>query len=370
MLTRRHEITLSLALCTFLCAFSANAQRIITFDAPGAGQGTFGLGMTPSQVIEGFYVDGGGASHGFLRMPNGSITTFDVPQAGTGAGQGTIPESINPAGAITGYYADDTGLNHGFVRAPNGAITTFDAPGAGTAASCPPPVLCGNGTQAVSINTAGAIAGQYADTNGVFHGFLRSPDGTITTFDAPHAGTGPGQGTVITFTDGINPAGAIAGGYIDSTNVLHALVRAADGAITEFEVPGAVNGENNSGINPVGTVTSYYLDANLAFHGYVRSHDGTFTLFDLPGGGAGAFQGTEPLNINASGAIIGAIVDSGGVNHGFLRAVNGRIAKFDAPGAGTGSGQGTIPIYNNPSNAISGFVIDGNGVAHGFLRTP
>ena len=147
-------------------------------------------------------------------------------------------------------------------------------------------------------------------------------------------------------------------------------IRAAGGVITEFDVPGAANGENNSGINPVGRVTSYYLDANFAFHGYVRAPDGTFTLFDLSGGGAGPFQGTEPLNINASGAITGSVVDSAGVNHGFLRAVNGSTTKFDAPGAGAGSGQGTIPVYNNPSNAISGFVIDGNGVAHGFLRLP
>jgi hypothetical protein len=45
---------------------------------------------------------------------------------GTGPGQGTLPQSINPAGAITGYYTDASGLSHGFVRAPDGAITTFD----------------------------------------------------------------------------------------------------------------------------------------------------------------------------------------------------------------------------------------------------
>ncbi len=44
---------------------------------------------------------------------------------------------INPAGAITGFYVDPNHVNHGFVRAPDGTITTFDAPGAvnGTAPS-------------------------------------------------------------------------------------------------------------------------------------------------------------------------------------------------------------------------------------------
>jgi hypothetical protein len=370
-----------LMLVLFTCLVSAawpqaQAQTkpdIITFDAPGAGtaagQGTFGFGMTPSQTIEGEYIDGNGVFHGFLRASNGVITTFDVPGAGTGPGQGTLPQSINPAGAITGYYIDASGLAHGFLRSPDGTITTFDAPGAGSVGICSPPVICSNGTQGASINLVGAISGQYVDISVVFHGFLRSPDGTITTFDAPGAGTAAGQGTFVTFTDGINPAGAIAGGYIDANGAGHGLVRAPDGTITPFDPPGSAF-TDNSGINPVGTVTSFYADASFAFHGYVRARDGTFTLFDVSGAGTGPFQGTEPFNINASGAITGAVVDSAGVNHGFLRAVNGSITKFDVPGAGTGSGQGTFPVYNNPSNAISGFEIDGNGVAHGFLRTP
>src|SRR5260221_6154981 len=38
-----------------------------------------------------------------------------------------------------------------------------------------------------SINTAGAITGFYADANYVVHGFLRARDGTLTTFDVPGA---------------------------------------------------------------------------------------------------------------------------------------------------------------------------------------
>ena len=47
-------------------------------------------------------------------------------------------------------------------------------------------------------------------------------NGTITTFDPPGAGTGPGQGTASSL---INPAGAIAGAYIDSSNVSHGFLR-------------------------------------------------------------------------------------------------------------------------------------------------
>ena len=55
----------------------------------------------------------------------GTIITFDVP----GAVNGTVASSINAAGAITGSYFDVNFISHGFLRAPEGAFTTFDVPG-------------------------------------------------------------------------------------------------------------------------------------------------------------------------------------------------------------------------------------------------
>ena len=71
--------------------------------------------------------------------PQPTITTFDVS---TGAVFGTSPSGINPAGAITGYYCDAVTC-HGFLRAPDGTVTTFDFPGSGY-------------TQPVGINPEGA----------------------------------------------------------------------------------------------------------------------------------------------------------------------------------------------------------------------
>ena len=71
-------------------------------------------------------------NHGFVRAPDGTITTFDVPGAGTGPGQGTVPETINASGAITGWDIDANDVSHGFLRAPDGTISaTFDVPGYG-----------------------------------------------------------------------------------------------------------------------------------------------------------------------------------------------------------------------------------------------
>jgi hypothetical protein len=85
--------------------------------------------------------------HGFVRAADGTITTIDIPGAGTGGDQGTLVNTINAAGTVAGLYVDPNNVNHGFVRAADGTITTFDAPGAGTGFF--------QGTDAVSIDAAG-----------------------------------------------------------------------------------------------------------------------------------------------------------------------------------------------------------------------
>src|SRR5205809_325616 len=155
----------------------------------------------------------GGTNDGVLNFsntrllgPQPTITTFDAPGAGTGPGQGTIAFAINPAGTISGRYADAGGATHGILRAPDGTITTFDAPDAGTGP--------GQGTFVFTgfcLNPAGVIAGSSLDASDVYHGVLRAPDGTITTFDVPGAGTGPFQGTLPL---AINQTGSIRGSYI------------------------------------------------------------------------------------------------------------------------------------------------------------
>ena len=149
--------------------------------------------------------------HGFLRGPDGKIAVFDAPGADLGGNfNGTFPQSINLWGSITGYYITTDGL-HGFVRTFDGHITTFNDP-AGTVVTFP-----------TSINALGAIAGEFVDTNNVVHGFVRSPSGAFVTIDAPDAGSviGSGQGT---FCQGINLQGAVTGIYFDKDNGGHGFV--------------------------------------------------------------------------------------------------------------------------------------------------
>jgi hypothetical protein len=100
-----------------------------------------------------------------------------------------------------------------------GAFTTFDAPSAGTGA--------GQGTIPFGVNTSGAITGWYIDEVNVFHGFVRDRRGAIVEFDVPGAGTGPGQGPNVY---SIAPNGTVAGFYFDSGNAVHGFVREAPGA--------------------------------------------------------------------------------------------------------------------------------------------
>ena len=62
---------------------------------------------------------------------------------------------------------------------------TFDAPGADTKPGD------NNGTYPTGINAWGAVSGNYVDASNVLHGFLRSPEGKFTRFEAPGADTTP-----------------------------------------------------------------------------------------------------------------------------------------------------------------------------------
>ena len=68
----------------------------------------------------------------------------------------------------------------------------------------------------VSLNDFGAVTGIYIDSNFVYHGYLRTPDGKITTVDPP--------GSTGTLPYGINDSGAITGYFFDANNVVHGFV--------------------------------------------------------------------------------------------------------------------------------------------------
>jgi uncharacterized repeat protein (TIGR03803 family) len=344
--------------------------------------GTIPLSINAAGNIAGFYLDTNMAAHGFVRAANGTITTFDAPDAGTGTTQGTFPVAINSAGEITGMYFDTKNVYHGFyLAAANGEITEFDVPGAGTSAH--------RGTEPLSIDAVGDITGIYTDKSDVRHGFLLTARGTMITFDVSGAGwTGgvQGQGTQPL---SINSVGDVTGFYVNASGGFQGFVRASDSTITApIDVPGAGTsggsehhmafvGTIPSGIDEAGDITGVYTDASGLRHGFVLSAGGTMTYpIDAPGAGtsAGMLQGTIPLSINTEGAITGFYQDANGQFHGFMRTASGAItAPIDAPGAGaagTSLFPGTVCASLNDSGEIAGIFADASGVFHGFVFNP
>ena len=235
-----------------------------------------------------------------------TITTFEAPGAGTGAGQGTTGFGINPAGAITGFTRDANFARHGFVRAPDGTITIFDDPNAGTCSSSCGTIGNGQGTRAFAINPSGVITGFYTDTSAHCHGYVRAANGTFTQIDAPDAGTGPfPQGTFPSDITpmGINPAGAITGFYVDASSAQHGFVRAPNGVITEFDPTGSIF-TNPNAIDQTGAITGFYFDSSFVGHGFLRTPDGTITSFDAPGADmTGDGNGTFGVGLLPNGVV-------------------------------------------------------------------
>jgi hypothetical protein len=165
------------------------------------------------------------------------IISFDAPGADTTPGDnyGTYPSGINAWGVIAGAYQTADTVFHGFVRSPNGKFTTFQAPGADTTAGS------FNGTYPSAINDLGVVAGYYWDANGFSHGFLRSPDGKFTTFDVPGVG---GFGTTPL---AMNLEGAVVGFYTDSNFSFRAFLRSPDGNFTTWIGPDVCTGNGSEG---------------------------------------------------------------------------------------------------------------------------
>jgi hypothetical protein len=230
---------------------------------------------------------------------------FQVPGAAV-----TNPSSINDSLAVTGSYSSADGLlTGGFVRTAYGQLTTFDVG----------QVYTGE----LQINAAGEIAGVYQDVPGEGRGFIRSANGSITKFN-------PGGTRGFTDVRGINSKGAVVGIYstTSSTPPAQAYVRASDGALTPFTIPGS-DYVFPWGISDLGEVTGvYYYDGDTQVGGFVRSPGGMITTFKYA-------TGIVPLAINRAGTIIGWYAPPVGAYQGFVRRLDGTIVPFSMPGMGT-----------------------------------
>jgi hypothetical protein len=115
------------------------------------------------EVVGSFITSVLGRSLGFLRKADGRVIPLQLPSQETGEVLNSSANSINNTGLITGYYATSA-ASGGFLRMPNGTFSLFQIPG-------------GSNTYPEVINENNVITGSYCPNpcRGASRGFIIIP---------------------------------------------------------------------------------------------------------------------------------------------------------------------------------------------------
>jgi hypothetical protein len=196
------------------------------------------------------------------------------------------------------------------------------------------------------------------------------PDAVSTTgFKINNAGVIVGQVQLAAPEDGGDgQAGEDEGEEPAEEGPTLGFIRASDGTIATFSVPGSLNtflgGINNQGH----IVGGFNIDAGEAvlLFGFIRNADGTFSAFNVPDEEGNPLW-TKADDINDAGDIVGLFRPEAGEEaiQGFLRKADGTILRFSLPGFE----QARFSDINN-LGVISGFGIDAEGLFHAVVLTP
>jgi hypothetical protein len=329
----------SLALLVLVAA-TLHAQKLTILKVP-QGINAMPTAISPSGEIVGSYQDKQTNEYrAFIRKQDHKVTTFDDPNASF-----PTPTVGNSSGVIAGYDRLNVlpGPEQFFVRSPKGAITDFN----------PSPLFPQDDPdiKMTGINARGVMVGYYSQTILTYVSFLLSPNGTMTVVDLVGEGAYPG-----TFITAINNAGVCTGSYTpDHSFNGTGFVRQPDGSITSFTVLNAM-GTYPTAINSRGQVAGSW-DDSTSNHGFIRDPDGTITSIDAPGA-----QSTSVLGIDARGRVAGSFYDTNGFSHGFVRDVDGTFSTIDVPGA-----KNTFVVAMNSRGEVIGNFDFAIGVFGGFL---
>jgi len=253
---------------------------IVTFSVSGADM-TYVSGINGNGDVVGTYTFSGGTAQGYLRAADGTVTILDELYA----------TAINDSGVITGVTKNE----QGFVRDVDGTTTTFAVPNASQ-------------TYPEAINSSGEITGHAAlnECCGILRGFVRTPGGKLIQFKAPGN---------VTEAYGINSHGDVTGSYGSG-----GFIRSSDGTITTFQVVKprfliypAINDHRAI----VGSYEKEEVDypCDHGCTGFLKARDGTIRKIKVP-----VYGNAEPLAINNKGWIAGSyVIGGGGAPHGFIR---------------------------------------------------
>ena len=219
-----------------------------------------------------------------------------------------------------------------------------------------------NSTNIAGINDAGQIVGGFLDSSGISYGFVYS-NGSYTTLTDPAAGASSGTGTG---ASGINATAEVVGSYSSGTGAQGYLYDG--GTYTNLTNLGSVT--LPQAINAGGQIVGYYV-VGTTYHGFFYSN-GTYTTLDDPHAGSGIVAlGTLATGINDAGQIVGVYEDNSFVSHYFLYS-GGAFTTLPIVGAvASGLVQTALSYVSdiniNDNGQIAGNYQDAAQTEHGFL---
>jgi probable HAF family extracellular repeat protein len=206
------------------------------------------------------------------------------------------------------------------------------------------------------INDNNIIAGGYTDSSGILHGFYGPPDGSdYTTFDLTDGSQAEARA--------IRNDGSITGLALQSGFTFgEEFYRTPTGKIKLLKNPlGNVQDGVAQGGNDAGVYVGDYLDTDgatrLGFEGKAGKYKADFVLKKVQGA-----TSTNPRQINNLGVVAGGYIASDGIQHGFV--LDGKkLTSFDAPNSvGVTTAEGI-----NDAGQVSGLYTDSSANRHAFL---
>ncbi len=329
------------AICTVLTWPGAClAQTYKSFDGPGAGtgqaQGTFPTAITRNGLIGGIVIDSNSVARGFIRLTSGKFRPVQPPHS-----RYTYLVGLNWHRQAAGTFFDSNPYPHGYVKNADGTYVQIDVPSAT------------GGTQVAGINSNGQIVGNFVASGGQQEAFFWDPTNPSEYVTFTVSGSAGTNGLAI------NDNGEITGNYTDSAGV-HGYVRTIDGTITTFDFGGTSTFTSPVAINTKGEVTGEESDESFV-SGFVRTPFGTLSLWETQENG-----GPVPQSINDAGVIVGFETSDSGGDIAFERDAAGNFALLAVPFPNTDTRAESV----NQSGYAVGTYMDPNGVTHGWLLTP
>jgi hypothetical protein len=285
--TRARVVKLALLMMAATATVAAEPAAFTSFDISGATS-YFVAGINDEGLVAGSWTTADGAAIGFIRAPDGRVSTPVVhPDGNT---RTTVLRAVNDDGEIAGFYGAN--VSNGFLLTEE-KFRTVDFPGAVA-------------TALRGINNLGDVSGTYSvvDFDADEFGFIIPRRGPAVSFKlADPTGTGIVVGA-------INDLRQLVGYYTDATSTLVGFLRQPNGQFVSIIFPGGLSTQAY-GINDCGILVGVWGDGSTA-HGFY-GRPGNLRSFDVPGAIATFSQG-----INNEGRIVGRYATADGVPHAFV----------------------------------------------------